>query len=174
MDLRKQNFRCYSVDKISWDTVRTQMMWLSILYKIHCQRYRYHPYPFDCLNDLRNLKTAVTAANKEKGHAQIALSYTFGRCLYMNIGSTLQKGLRIWGKLCALKIWQGLLLPYEATELIGALKDAISIPIQLHTHYTSGVASMTYMKAVEPEWMLLIRQCPHLLWEHPSRQRKLW
>ena len=43
----------------------------------------------------------------------------------------------------------GLLLPYQATELVGALKDAVKIPIDLHTHYTSGVASMTYMKAVE-------------------------
>ena len=48
-----------------------------------------------------------------------------------------------------LKDMAGLLTPYQATELIGALKDAVSIPIQLHTHYTSGVASMTYMKAVE-------------------------
>ena len=43
----------------------------------------------------------------------------------------------------------GLLLPYEATELVGALKEAVDLPIQLHTHYTSGVASMTYLKAVE-------------------------
>lgn len=43
----------------------------------------------------------------------------------------------------------GLLLPYTATELITELKQVVSIPIQLHTHYTSGVASMTYMKAVE-------------------------
>lgn len=48
-----------------------------------------------------------------------------------------------------LKDMAGLLLPYEATELIGALKENVSIPIQLHTHYTSGVASMTYLKAVE-------------------------
>ena len=43
----------------------------------------------------------------------------------------------------------GLLLPYKATELVTALKETVNIPIQLHTHYTSGVASMTYMKAVE-------------------------
>ena len=43
----------------------------------------------------------------------------------------------------------GLLLPYTATELVKALKETVKIPIQLHTHYTSGVASMTYMKAVE-------------------------
>ena len=43
----------------------------------------------------------------------------------------------------------GLLVPYKTTELVGALKDAVNIPIEMHTHYTSGVASMTYMKAVE-------------------------
>ena len=48
-----------------------------------------------------------------------------------------------------IKDMAGLLLPYKATELVGALKDAVSIPIDLHTHYTSGVASMTYLKAVE-------------------------
>ena len=48
-----------------------------------------------------------------------------------------------------IKDMAGLLLPYQATELVGALKEAVSIPIDLHTHYTSGVASMTYLKAVE-------------------------
>lgn len=48
-----------------------------------------------------------------------------------------------------IKDMAGLLVPYKATELIGALKGAVSLPIQLHTHYTSGVASMTYLKAVE-------------------------
>ena len=48
-----------------------------------------------------------------------------------------------------IKDMAGLLLPYKATELVTALKETVNIPIQLHTHYTSGVASMTYMKAVE-------------------------
>ena len=48
-----------------------------------------------------------------------------------------------------IKDMAGLLLPYKATELVQALKETVSIPIQLHTHYTSGVASMTYLKAVE-------------------------
>ena len=48
-----------------------------------------------------------------------------------------------------IKDMAGLLLPYKATELVTALKEAVDIPIQLHTHYTSGVASMTYLKAVE-------------------------
>ncbi len=48
-----------------------------------------------------------------------------------------------------IKDMAGLLLPNKATELVTALKEAVQIPIDLHTHYTSGVASMTYLKAVE-------------------------
>ncbi|MCI9196912.1 MAG: oxaloacetate decarboxylase subunit alpha [Lachnospiraceae bacterium] len=105
---------------------------------------------FDCLNDLRNLQTAVTAANKEKGHAQVALSYTLGDAYTIDYWTTIAKKIEDMGanSIC-LKDMAGLLLPYHATELIGALKDAVDLPIQLHTHYTSGVASMTYMKAVE-------------------------
>lgn len=105
---------------------------------------------FDCLNDLRNLQTAVTAANKEKADAQVALSYTLGDAYTEAYWVDVAKKIEEMGatSIC-IKDMAGLLLPYAATELIGALKDAVSIPIQLHTHYTSGVASMTYMKAVE-------------------------
>ena len=105
---------------------------------------------FDCLNDLRNLQTAVTAANKEKGHAQVALSYTLGDAYTHEYWIDIAKRIEDMGanSIC-LKDMAGLLLPYEATELIGALKENVTIPIQLHTHYTSGVASMTYLKAVE-------------------------
>ena len=105
---------------------------------------------FDCLNDLRNLQTAVTAANKEKGHAQVALSYTLGDAYTHEYWIDIAKRIEDMGanSIC-LKDMAGLLLPYEATELIGALKENVSIPIQLHTHYTSVVASMTYLKAVE-------------------------
>ena len=105
---------------------------------------------FDCLNDLRNLQTAVTAANKEKGHAQVALSYTLGDAYTHEYWIDIAKRIEDMGanSIC-LKDMAGLLLPYEATELIGALKENVSIPIQLHTHYTSGVASMTYLKAGE-------------------------
>ncbi len=105
---------------------------------------------FDCLNDLRNLQTAVKAANKEKGHAQVALSYTLGDAYTLDYWVEMAKKVEDMGadSIC-LKDMAGLLLPYTATELITALKEAVDIPIQLHTHYTSGVASMTYMKAVE-------------------------
>ncbi|MCC8163896.1 MAG: oxaloacetate decarboxylase subunit alpha [Lachnospiraceae bacterium] len=105
---------------------------------------------FDCLNDLRNLETAVKAANKEKGHAQIALSYTLGDAYTLEYWTNIAKEIENMGadSIC-IKDMAGLLLPYTATELVTALKETVKIPIQLHTHYTSGVGSMTYLKAVE-------------------------
>ena len=105
---------------------------------------------FDCFNDLRNLETCVKAANKEKGHAQIALSYTLGEAYTLDYWVDISKRIQDMGadSIC-IKDMAGLLLPYTATELIGAMKDAVDLPIQLHTHYTSGAASMTYLKAVE-------------------------
>ncbi|MCI6499201.1 oxaloacetate decarboxylase subunit alpha [Lachnospiraceae bacterium HCP1S3_C3] len=105
---------------------------------------------FDCFNDLDNLKTAVNAAKKEKGHAQIALSYTLGDAYTLDYWKETAKQIEEMGadSLC-IKDMAGLLLPYKATELVQALKEGTSLPIQIHTHYTSGVASMTYLKAVE-------------------------
>ena len=105
---------------------------------------------FDCLNDLRNLQTAVTAAVKEKADAQVALSYTLGDAYTLEYWVDIAKKIEDMGatSIC-LKDMAGLLVPYKATEMIEALKEATSLPIQLHTHYTSGVASMTYLKAVE-------------------------
>ena len=103
---------------------------------------------FDCLNDLRNLKTAVNAANKENGHAQIALSYTLGDAYTLDYWKDMAKQIEDMGaKSLCIKDMAGLLVPAKATELVQALKESVSIPIDLH--YTSGVASMTYMKAVE-------------------------
>ena len=105
---------------------------------------------FDCLNDLRNLETAVKAANHEKGHAQVALAYTLGDAYTLDYWKDTAKRIEDMGadSLC-IKDMAGLLVPQEATKLVEALKEATSLPIDLHTHYTSGVASMTYMKAVE-------------------------
>ena len=105
---------------------------------------------FDCLNDLRNLQTAVTAANKENGHAQVALSYTLGDAYTLEYWTEMAKRVEDMGanSLC-IKDMAGLLVPYKAKELVHALKEVVDIPIDLHTHYTSGVASMTYLEAVE-------------------------
>ena len=106
---------------------------------------------FDALNDLRNLQTAVKAANKEKGHAQVAISYTISDVHTVAYYVELAKRIEEMGanSIC-IKDMAGLLVPYAAEELVGALKEAVPhMPIQLHTHYTSGVASMTYLKAIE-------------------------
>ncbi|MCR5431941.1 MAG: oxaloacetate decarboxylase subunit alpha [Lachnospiraceae bacterium] len=105
---------------------------------------------FDCLNDLRNLETAVKATKKEGGHAQIALSYTLGDAYTLEYWEQTARRIEEMGadSIC-IKDMAGLLVPYEATKLVTALKSGSKLPIQLHTHYTSGVASMTYLKAVE-------------------------
>lgn len=106
---------------------------------------------FDALNDMRNLQTAVKAANKEKGHAQVAISYTISDVHTLAYYVSLAKEIEEMGanSIC-IKDMAGLLVPYKAEELITALKEAVpSLPIQLHTHYTSGVAAMTYLKAIE-------------------------
>ena len=105
---------------------------------------------FDCMNDMRNLQTAVTAANKENAHAQVAMSYTLGDAYTLEYWVDLAKRIEDMGanSICV-KDMAGLLCPYQATELVTALKEAVEIPIEMHTHYTSGVASMTYLKSVE-------------------------
>lgn len=105
---------------------------------------------FDCLNDMRNLQCAVKACNKEKGHAQVALSYTLGDAYTLEYWMNIAREIEEMGadSIC-IKDMAGLLVPYEATRLITAMKSATKLPIQLHTHYTSGVAGMTYLKAVE-------------------------
>ena len=105
---------------------------------------------FDCLNDLRNLKTAVDATNKEGGHVQVALSYTLGDAYTLDYWKNIARELEEMGchSIC-IKDMAGLLTPYKADELVKALKEGTTLPIDLHTHYTSGVASMTYLKAVE-------------------------
>ena len=105
---------------------------------------------FDCLNDIRNLQTAVNATKKEGGHAQVALSYTLGDAYTLEYWSKMAKDIESMGadSIC-IKDMAGLLVPAKAEELVKTLKSSTTLPIDLHTHYTSGVASMTYMKAVE-------------------------
>ncbi len=110
---------------------------------------------FDCFNDMRNLQAAVDATNKIKaregrGHAQIALSYTLGDAYTMEYWVNMAKKIEEMGadSIC-IKDMAGLLVPYKASELVKKMKAVTKLPIQLHTHYTSCVASMTYLKAVE-------------------------
>ena len=106
---------------------------------------------FDCLNDMRNLETAVKACKKEKAEAQIAMCYTLGDAYTFEYWTNLAKEIESMGadSIC-LKDMSGLLTPYTTYELVKAIKEVVpNLPLEMHTHYTSGCASMTYLKAVE-------------------------
>ena len=105
---------------------------------------------FDAVNDMRNIETSIKACKKEKAHAQGTISYTTSPVHNTKIYIKDAKMLKEMGadSIC-IKDMAGLLLPYEAYDLVKALKDEVKLPIELHTHYTSGVGSMTYLKAIE-------------------------
>lgn len=105
---------------------------------------------FDALNDIRNLETAVKSTIQEGGHAQCALSYTTSPAHNIQYYVKKAKDMEDLGasSIC-IKDMSGILIPYVAYELVKELKNKVKIPIQLHTHATSGIASMTYLKAIE-------------------------
>ncbi|RKD27526.1 oxaloacetate decarboxylase, alpha subunit [Caminicella sporogenes DSM 14501] len=105
---------------------------------------------FDALNDVRNLKVAIETTKKEGGHAQAAISYTISPVHTINTYVKLAKDMENMGadSIC-IKDMSGLLTPYTAYDLISAIKKEVDIPIELHSHATSGLASMTYLKAIE-------------------------
>lgn len=105
---------------------------------------------FDALNDTRNLITALEATKKEGGHAQSCMSYTLSPVHNIEYYVKKAKQLEDMGSdsIC-IKDMSGILTPYVAYDLVKAMKETIKIPIQVHTHYSSGIASMTYLKAIE-------------------------
>ena len=111
---------------------------------------------FDAVNDERNFETAFKAIKRAGKHIQGTICYSLterrmGGAVY-HLDYYLKKARVLEGmgadSLC-IKDMAGLLAPYDAYELVKALKGAVGIPIQLHTHYTSGMGSMTYLKAIE-------------------------
>ena len=105
---------------------------------------------FDALNDARNLETAVKATKAENAHAQLAISYTLSDVHTLEYYVDLAKRYENLGadSIC-IKDMAGLLLPKPAYDLVKAIKEEVNVPIEVHSHYTSGVASMTYLKAIE-------------------------
>lgn len=105
---------------------------------------------FDALNDTRNVRVALEAVKKAGGHGQAALSYTTSPVhnipFYVNLAVELES---MGADSICIKDMSGILTPYAAYDLVKALKERIKVPIQLHSHYTSGLAAMAYMKAVE-------------------------
>ena len=107
---------------------------------------------FDALNDVRNLKVAIKAALEcpEKPEVQGCLVYTLSPVHTNEMFVDLAKQLQEMGchSIC-IKDMSGLLSPYNATDLVTKLKKALDIPVELHTHCTSGFGHATYLKAVE-------------------------
>ena len=105
---------------------------------------------FDALNDARNLESSMTAIKKYGGHCQAAISYTTGPVYDTAYFAAYAKKLASMGadSIC-IKDMAGLLKPYDAFDLIKAIKAETDIPVVLHTHDTAGIAEMTQLKAVE-------------------------
>ncbi len=105
---------------------------------------------FDALNDPRNLECAVQATKKAGGHAQGAVVYTISPVHTIDGYVDFAKALRDMGadSIC-IKDMAGLLMPAQAVELVTRLKQEVGLPVQLHCHYTSGIASMTYYAAIQ-------------------------
>ncbi len=105
---------------------------------------------FDALNDVRNMRHAMEVVRREGAHVQAAICYTISPV--HSIDSFVQMGhvLEDMGAdTVCIKDMAGLLSPYVTQELVGRLKDELQVPIQLHTHYTSGMAMAAVLKAVE-------------------------
>ncbi|WFD11643.1 oxaloacetate decarboxylase subunit alpha [Tepidibacter hydrothermalis] len=105
---------------------------------------------FDALNDVRNLETSIRSIKNENAHCQCAISYTTSKVHTTDYYIQKIKEMESLGadSIC-IKDMAGILTPYNAYELIKNIKENTNLEINLHTHCTSGVASMTYMKAVE-------------------------
>ncbi len=106
---------------------------------------------FDALNDIRNLQTSIDAAKKEKGaHVQVAISYTTSPVHDIAYFVGYAKQLEEAGadSIC-IKDMAGLLLPQTTYDLVKALKENVKLPIQLHSHFTAGIADMVMLKGIE-------------------------
>jgi oxaloacetate decarboxylase alpha subunit len=104
------------------------------------------------MNDVRNLQTAIKSAVKVGAHAQGTLSYTESPVHTLEGWLTMAKQIEDMGahSLC-IKDMSGLLKPYDAEELIGRLKETVSLPIALHCHATTGLSIATHMKAIDAD-----------------------
>lgn len=105
---------------------------------------------FDALNDCRNMQRAFAAAKEAGKHVQGTICYTISPVHNLQYYVELAREIEEMGadSLC-IKDMAGILTPQAAFELVHALKEEISLPVQIHAHYTSGMAAMTYLKAIE-------------------------
>ncbi len=105
---------------------------------------------FDALNDLRNMSIAAEAVKKEGGELQMTISYTVSPVHTLDRFAQQAKDMADMGadSIC-IKDMAGLLSPVAASALVKAIKKKVNIPVQIHSHYTSGMAAMTYLAALE-------------------------
>ena len=105
---------------------------------------------FDALNDIRNMEYAMKIVKREGGHVQAAICYTISPVhdipAFVRMGRELAD--RGADSIC-IKDMAGMIAPYAAYELVAALKKDVGLPVQLHTHYTSGMGTAALLKAVE-------------------------
>ncbi len=111
---------------------------------------------FDALNDERNMKAALKAVKESGKHAQLAICYSlteskmggpiFNLDYFVNKATIFQD---MGADSIAIKDMAGLLSPDDAFTLVSALKKVLRVPLQIHTHYTAGLGSMAYLKAIE-------------------------
>lgn len=105
---------------------------------------------FDALNDVRNLETSVKAIVKCGGHAQMCICYSISEVhtdeYYLDIVS---KMVEMGAHSIAIKDMSGILTPQRAYDLVKKIKGVTSLPLQIHTHASSGISEMTYLKCVE-------------------------
>lgn len=105
---------------------------------------------FDALNDVRNMEAAMRFVKREGGHVQATVVYTISPVhdydFYMKTARELQE---LGADSICLKDMAGILSPYIACQIIKGWKERLDIPVQLHAHYTSGMAAMSYLKAIE-------------------------
>lgn len=105
---------------------------------------------FDAVNDVRNLETAMRAVKRAGGHVQGTICYTVSPVFNADVAVTMGKELvQMGADTVCLKDMAGLLDPFTAGEIIGKLRQALDVPLQLHSHCTSGFADMAYIKAIE-------------------------
>jgi oxaloacetate decarboxylase alpha subunit len=105
---------------------------------------------FDALNDPRNMKVAMESAHQAGGHVQAAICYTTSPVhtpdTFVNLAVTFAE---MGADSIAIKDMSGLLKPYTAFEIVSKIKKNVDLPLEVHSHATSGLASMMYLKAVE-------------------------
>ncbi|MBO1097640.1 oxaloacetate decarboxylase subunit alpha [Enterococcus casseliflavus] len=105
---------------------------------------------FDALNDVRNLETAIRATKAAGGHCQTAISYTTSQIHTVDYFVDLANKMANLGadSIC-IKDMAGVLTPQTGYELVSRIKDTVDLPLEVHTHATSGIAEMTYLKVAE-------------------------